>query len=491
LYQYFEKIVSAQFLYIDTIDPIKHYIVTMTTWLPQLAPGRPRYLAIAEAMKADLMGGTLKPGDRMPTHRDLAYRLGVTTGTVTRAYAEAEKLGILQGEVGRGSFLKAPAVAARPFAVAQPAQEGFIDLSQASPPMVHKAQDLDQALRQIMAQPHRTDLLDYTPPEGHPLHRAMGVTWLARSAISVPEDQVVVTSGAHAALISCLAALSEHGEKILVESLSYPSIKPIARHLGLTPVAVEMDGVGLLPDALEQAARSGEARLLYLVPTLHNPTTASLPIDRRMAIAAICRRYNVTIIEDDIFRLLDPRVQPATLFALAPERTYHITSVSKTLAPGLRVGFVATPAGCSGQLMRHQTVASGRAVGLAAEVARHWIESDTADRILEAIITENAARRAIAREIFQRRDVRCEPGAPFLWLKLPAHWRSGDFARTARDLGIRVSPSHAFAINRRDDDKGVRICFGGQATREHLSDALARLDALIDEAHDDGYGTVA
>ena len=239
----------------------------MTIWIPQLAPGRPRYLAIAEAMREDLISGALKPGERLPTHRDLAYRLGVTTGTVTRAYAEAEKLGILVGEVGRGSFLKSPGAQTQPFTLSKSGEGQLVDLSQASPPQVHQAQDLDQALHQIMASSSRIDLLDYTPPEGHKLHRAMGVKWLSRSGINVSEDQVVVTSGAHAGLISCLASLSQHGERLFVEGLNYPTIKPIARHLGITLVPLEIDDGGLVPEALERAARAGEARMLYIVTT--------------------------------------------------------------------------------------------------------------------------------------------------------------------------------------------------------------------------------
>ena len=473
------------------MTPINANIVTMTSWMPQLSPDRPRYLAIADAMRADLMSGALKPGDRLPTHRDLAYRLGVTTGTVTRAYAEAGKLGLLVGEVGRGSFLKAPVARAQPFRAAALHEEQTIDLSQASPPLVHQAADLDTALCQIMSSVARTDLLDYTPPEGHPLHRAMGVKWLARSGISVPEQQIVVTSGAHAALISCLAALSQHGERMFVEGLNYPTIKPIARHLGLELVPLEMDEGGLVPEALERAARAGEARILYIVPTLQNPTTSSLSLDRRMAIVDIARRYGITIIEDDIFRLLDPRLQPPTLFTLAPERTYHVTSISKTLAPGLRVGFVAIPMGRADPLIRHQTVASGRAVGLAAEVARYWIEGDTADRILAAIIAENAARRAMALEIFDGRKLSCKPGAPFLWLKLPEHWQPGDFARAAQDRGIRVTPGTAFAIDRRADDQGVRLCFGGRVSRDGLRRGLCVLNGLLDELPGDEFHSVA
>lgn len=463
----------------------------MTIWLPQLRRERPLYLEIAEAIRQDTLSGALKPGDRLPPQRDLAYRLGVTTGTVTRAYAEAEKMGLVAGEVGRGSFIKSPGAQARIFELPTASASGVLDLSQASPPHIHSCNDLDTALRQIMASGSRIDLLDYTPREGHPLHRAMGVTWLARSGIRVAEQDVVVTAGAHAALIACLAAITERGDTMFVEGLNYCSLKPIARHLGITLVPLEMDQGGLVPDALERAARAGEARLLYIVPTLQNPTTSTLDHGRRSAIIDIARRHGMTIVEDDIFRLLDPRTQPPTLYSLAPERTWHVTSISKTLSPGLRVGFVATPPGKAHQLIRHQTTASGRAVGLAAEVARHWIEGDAADRILSAIIAENGARRAMALDLLKGYEVQCAPHAPFLWLKLPEAWTPGDFARALDGKGIHVNPGTSFAIDRRADDQAIRICFGGKVSREELRNALLTVSQLIEEDPFERFNQVA
>ena len=202
-------------------------------------------------------------------------------------------------------------------------------------------------------------------------------------------------------------------------------------------------------------------------------------------------RDGMTIIEDDIFRLLDPRLQPPTLFTLAPDRTYHITSISKTLSPGLRVGFVAAPPGKAEQLIRHQPVASGRAVGLAAEVARHWIEGGTASRVLSAIISENGARRALAVDVLRGREVHCAPNAPYLWLKLPEHWTPGDFARALDSRGVHVTPGTAFAIDRRSDDQGIRACFGGPVTREELRNALASINAMIDEDPAERFNQVA
>ncbi len=463
----------------------------MTIWLPQLRRERPLYLEIADGIRQDLSRGTLKPGDRLPPQRELAFRLGVTTGTVTRAYAEAEKMGLLVGEVGRGSYLRAPAPQPQPFAAGRRETSGLADLSMASPPNVADARDLDAALGRIMASPHSIDLLGYPPPEGYPLHRAMGAKWLARSGIVADPSQVIVTAGAQAGIIAILAAISQPGEKLFVEGLNYPTIKPIARQLGIELVPLEIDAGGLVPEALERAARAGEASMLYIVPTLQSPTTATLNLERRQAIADVARRYGLIIIEDDIFRLLDPRLQPPTLFTLAPERSYHITSVSKTLAPGLRVGFVVAPPGKAEALIRHQTITNGRSVGLAAEVARHWIESETADRILSAIIAENAARAGMAREIFSGREFLCGPGAPFMWLKLPDQWQPGDFTRAALDHGVKISSGTAFAIDRRADDRAVRICFGGNVTREGLRQALIGINSLIDQDPAERFAHVA
>ena len=451
----------------------------MTIWLPQLRRSGPLYREIADAIRQDALSGALKPGDQLPPQRDLAYRLGVTTGTVTRAYAEAEKMGLLTGEVGRGSFLKAPAAA--PFTPMRRQLGGIVDLSLATAPTLMDAADLDTALECVMHSAARLDLLHYPPPDGFPMHRQMGVTWLARSGVAVRESQVIVTAGAQAAIIATLASMTQPGDRMFVESLNYPTIKPIARQFGVTLVPLEIDEGGLVPESLERAARQGEARLLYIVPSLQSPTTATLDATRRTAIVEIARRHNMTIIEDDLFRLLDPRPQPPTLFSMAPERTYHITSVSKTLAPGLRVGFLVGPEGREDGLIRQQTVACGRAVGLATEVARHWIEGDAAGRILSGIIAENAARRSLAREVFRNRNVLCNPGAPFLWLKLPDHWEPGDLVRACLDRGVKICSGTAFAVDRRSDDRAVRICFGGAASREELQAALRQVNAVLDE----------
>ena len=469
---------------------VKGDIVSMTIWTPTLIQGKPIYLAIADAMANDIMAGALQPGEKLPPHRDLAWRLKVTVGTVTRAYKEAEIRGLLSGEVGRGSYVRTRTGAAT--IPAHSAEIGdLVDLAHSIPPPVITTAEFDSALAHVMREPERLTLLDYTPPEGYARHRQMGARWLTRCGIAVADTDVVVCAGAHMGLVATMPDIIEAGEAIMAENLNYPALKPAMKSLGIGTIPLEIDDGGLLPSAFELAARNGDSRVLYIVPTLQNPTTNTMSRERREAIVEIARRYNITIVEDDIFRLLDERLQPPTFYSLAPERTFYITSLSKTLAPGLRVGFVATPPGRAKMLRVNQQVANGRAVGMTAEMARYWLETDIADSVMKRVIDELARRRQVFFEVFKGHHFRCEVGAPYAWLSLPGHWRPNRFATALQQRGVRVSPGPAFAIGARAQEQNIRICFGQPATAGHLRNALLKVRELMAEKAGDDFTPVA
>src|SRR6185369_12778242 len=144
----------------------------MTNWTPDLSHrGGPRYRAIADALAAGLQNGELKPGDRLPTHRDLAYRLGVTVGTVTRAYAEAQRRGLLEGHVGRGSFLAGRPLPPAGLTMAEHDAAEMIELSLAFPPQA-SSELLQRSLAELARQPGVARLLNYQPHAGMLHHRA-------------------------------------------------------------------------------------------------------------------------------------------------------------------------------------------------------------------------------------------------------------------------------------------------------------------------------
>jgi DNA-binding transcriptional MocR family regulator len=462
----------------------------MTIWVPELVPGKPLYLAIADAIAADVKRGALKPGSRLPPHRDLAWRLKVTVGTVTRAYQEAAIRGLLSGEVGRGSYIRA-STEPQPLPPRLETKSIAVDLSHAMPPPVYATSDLDDALAHVTRDPARLNLLDYTPPDSHEYYRAMGAKWLERSGIEVAAEDVIATPGAYLGLVACLNATAQPGDGLMAETLSYAALRPLASSLGLAAKPLEMTPEGLDIVSLERAARIGDAKILYAVPTYQNPTTATMARERRDAIVDIARRYNLTIIEDDLFRLLDARLQPPTFYSLAPERTYHITSLSKTLAPGLRLGFVAAPRNKARLLRLQQRSAGARVTGLTAEIARYWIETDLADRILGRVRHELAARRAIFLELFGTVEHHCEPGSPHAWVNLPAHWSGTRFASEAITRGIRVTPGSVFAFGSKRPDRAFRLCFGQPENAGRLGDALARLRQLMDDQPTDEFTPIA
>jgi DNA-binding transcriptional MocR family regulator len=452
----------------------------MTMWTPdiQLRSG-PRYLAIAEALAEDTGGGRLRPGTRLPTHRDLADRLGVTVGTVTRAYAEATRRGLVSGEVGRGTFVRA---AARPPALpAHAADTTLVDLSANLPPGSAAPAEAATLARTLSALARRKDLgrlLAY-PPEGGALeHRAAGAEWVRRAGFAVTADRVLVTSGSQHGMTAVFASLFAGGDVVATESLTYPGMKTLAGLLALRLHGVAMDEHGLRPDALRAACRSRRPKALYCVPTLQNPTTAVMPVERRQEIAAIAREYGVLIVEDDVHgRLLARPVRPLSTFA--PDISVYVTGTAKVLAPGLRVGFIVAPAALGPRIAAGIRGTTWMAAPLMAEIASRWIEDGTAESILARKRKDAGARYRVARRALDRFAMQAHPDAYHLWLSVPRPWRADGYADAARRAGVAVTPASAFAVGRGATPEAVRLCLGAAADKEVLARALGILTGLL------------
>jgi len=450
----------------------------MTIWQPELsATTGPRYRAIAQALASDIAAGRLKPGDRLPPQRNLAWSLGVTVGTVSRAYSEAERMGLVRGEVGRGTYVKTSSDG--PDEDAEPGKDpGQVDMSIAKPPAVGEAFDLAAALEALARSSTCAQLADYSPNAGHAAHRACGARWLAKSGLEVEPARVVVTAGAQQGLLAALAAVTRPGDRLLTEALTFPGIQPAARMLGLGLTGLPMDQEGLLPDALEQAARAGAGRVLYCIPNLQNPTTAVMSAARRRAIAAVVERHGLILIEDDVFGLLiDPPGPPIT--SLVPDRGYLVTSVSKTLSPGLRVGYVAAPESGVERVVAAVRASSGMNASLNAEIVRRWIEGGAAERILKARRAEAAARIELARKLLDGHRFRLPAGSLVAWIAVPEPWRAAELASAARRRGLSLLPADVFAVDRGQIPHFVRVGLGGAGSREELERSLRLLVELM------------
>ena len=461
----------------------------MTMWEPVLEDREgPRYLAIVEALAEDLAAGALAPGSRLPTHRDLAERLGVTVGTVSRAYAEAARRGLASGEVGRGTFVRGNADGEREADV----PDGPVDLAQNHPPEpVARPQRaaLATSLAALSARNDFGSLLDYPAAGGNRADREAGAEWIGRAGVEAEADRVLVCTGSQHGLTVVLATLMQPGDLLLAESLTYAGLKSVAGLLHLKLAGLAMDAHGLRPDAFEDACRESHPRALYVIPTLHNPTTAVMPLERRQEIAAVGERYGVAIVEDDVHGLL-PETRPVPIAGLAPERTYYLTSTSKTLAPGLRIAYVLSPAPMVSRLTDGLRATTWAVAPLTAAVASSWILAGTADAILSERRREARARQALAREVLEGADFDAQPEAYYLWLRLPEPWRRDTFAAALRARGVALTPAEAFAVGREPVPHAVRICIGAARSRESLRRGLALVADVLEGTGEAGAAVV-
>lgn len=453
----------------------------MTNWSPDLS-GRdgPRYRAIADALAEDVRGGRLTAGTRLPTQRDLAWQLKMTIGTISRAYAEAERRGLISGEVGRGTYVRRPAGGASSMPgdmLGELRDPDFIDLTVNRPSAPGEGAAIALALQKLAEEADLCALLDYQAPAGRREDRTAGAALLDLCGLAATPEQIVVTAGGQHAMACVLAALTQPGDTLAAESLTYPGLRALARLLRLRLVAIAVDEQGLVPDALDAACRLGSVRALYTMPTLHNPTTATMPAARRQAVAEVAQRHGVALIEDDVYGfLLDQPPRPLAHYA--PQHGIYITSTSKSLVPALRVGFVRAPQAQIEPIAAAVRATVHSAPPLMARIVAGWVADGTATRLAAEKRSEMRTRNRRAREILTGIEVTGDPAAAHLWLTLPEPWRADDFAAAARQCGVGIVPAAAFAVTRQPPN-AVRICLGAQATAEQVERGIARLSTLL------------
>lgn len=441
----------------------------MTIWLPNLDGRRgPKYRAIADAIDQDVQSGVLRAGARLPPHRDLAERLGVTVTTVTRAYVEAARRGLISGHVGRGTFIRGAELE-------ETRDAGPMDLSLNILMPDKEVAVLESRLFQRRVLPW-TQLLGYTRPPGHLRHRQAMAAWLGRCGLIANPEHLVLTAGAQHAIFAAFATLFKPGDTVLTEDLTYSGVRVLAQQMQLKLRGVATDGEGLRPDALDAACRGARARVLYCMPRLQNPTSAVMSERRRRQVALLADKHRLTIVEDDTYGFLSPERTP--LATLVPGRTVFVTSLSKSLFPGLRLGcVVATPA-----LLERVSAAVWATMimtsPIGADLLCGWLEDGTAARIAEWKRREVAARQAMAGRLLEGERVQTHPSSPHLWVHLPARWSSDAFVAEMRAQGVIINASREFTVAGQPP-RAVRLCLGTPRTRAALEQALSRVADVL------------
>lgn len=452
----------------------------MTKWTPYIeAEGTPLYLALADAIERDVYSGSLQPGVRLPTHRDLADDLSVNVSTVTRGYTEAERRGLVASTVGRGTFVAVDATTPSSMVSFEPHSPGLIEMGLASP-LPHLDPDLGVSLKNLARRKNPEAFLRYSDPRGLPQHRDAGALLCGMYGMPAIADDIVITAGSQHALFCTLAAMFKPGDRIATDALTYPGFKALASSLGIRLCPVAMDEEGMIPEALEMSCRQREVKGLYLLPHLQNPTTSYLSFERKKAIAAVAERHRLTIIEDDVYAFMHPH-ELVPISSMLPEQSIFIAGIAKIMGAGLRVGVVRVPQHVRSLFAQSVLNSMWMAPPLNVEIIANWIEGGELASTKQRKRDEAGRRVTLARAILGDEALSWQDNSFFIWWKLPEPWTGQSFERVARREGVNVFGAEKFIVGDTDAPRALRVALSGVEDIDTLDQGLKIIKKIADD----------
>jgi DNA-binding transcriptional MocR family regulator len=447
-------------------------------FMPKVGSGRIRYTDIVDNLIDAVEKGLLLPGDRLLPQRILAYRLKIAVGTVTRAYAEAERRGIVVAEVGRGTFINRMPVAGS--AITADGGQDLIDFTHNRLPIDGYVGEFCTTLGYLSKRPNVAAMLDYPPSASDARFRTAGATWIRRTGLTVAPEQVVICNGVQHALAVIFGAFSKPGELVMTEELSYPGIRLLEKIFHLRLKGIPINEHGIDPDALEEACRVEAPKFLFCQPTVHNPTAVVMPQERRKKIGEIVEKYGISLIEDDIYAFLPQRAS-LPISALVPERSFYVTGTSKTIGTGVRVGYIVAPPRAVHELNTTVHGTTWIPAPFMAELVSMWIIDGTTLKIVEWHRREARKRQQIVSDVLKGFTYSSQESAYHIWLSLPASWRQEDFVRECLSRNIAINSSENFVIGQALTPHAVRICLGGFRSADNLERGLGVLREVLAE----------
>ncbi|WP_299148281.1 PLP-dependent aminotransferase family protein [uncultured Tateyamaria sp.] len=461
-----------------------------TIWRPDLLEtSGPKYKAVMEAIRARIASNHLKNGEKLPPVRDLAWKLGITPGTVARAYTLLTDDGTLRAEVGRGTFVatpdpKTPLWTDIPLEVDsathnseyQPYQ---VNLFSPHLPSVGQATLIRALLGEVAADPP-SGMMHYPTRSGAAPAREAAKAWLSSAPLgSFSTDDIVLAHGGQNAIMLIFQALLRgRRPAVLVEDLAYPGFRRAAELLRADVIPVAMDEHGVLPDALEAAIKAHDAQVFCTSPEVHNPTCGFTPEVRRAELVEVIRRHDLSILEDDCYRL--GAAQAPSYRMLAPERSWYISSISKSVTPALRLGIAVAPKGQAAVLRRTAEYSFfGLATPMTDLAAKLLVHPELAP-MMQRARDEIGAYVHCAVNVLGSYDLEWRSDVPFLWLRLPEGWRAGAFVQAAEAQGVRIRAAEEYACRDARAPHAVRFAVNAGVGIESYERALVRMRDLLD-----------
>jgi DNA-binding transcriptional MocR family regulator len=365
-------------------------------------------------------------------------------------------------------------------------QPGIISFAGGLPaPELFDARGLRGAFARALSDQSAGRTLQYSTTEGDPRLRALIAARLTARGLPTEADDLLITSGSQQALTLAAAALLEPGDAVCVEEPSYLAALQCFGLAGARLVPVRCDEDGLDPVALEQAVAEHRPKLLYTVPTFHNPTGRTLPLERRIAVAQLAGRLGFWIVEDDPYGELRYRGDPLPALVTLPgaeDRTLSLSTLSKLAAPGLRIGWVRAPAQLRRCLVIAKQAADLHSSTIDQAATALWLEDLDLDAHVAGLRAAYAPRRDALvdglREALPAGSAWSEPdGGMFVWARLPAGADAEALLPGALAHGVAYVPGYPF-FSGEPDRSTLRFSFTTHSAEE-IAEGLVRLRAAL------------
>lgn len=460
--------------------PVNSFDNYPLSWKPDRSKlTRPYYRSLAEDLERRIRSGELSEGTKLPPQREIADYLDLNYTTITRVYDICREKGLIYGAVGRGTFV-APH-SAEDITISADDGGGFIEMGGING-FSEYSEPIERATRSVIEKGYLRSLYEYSHPAGQPHQIAAGIRWMEQLGAHASPEQTAVFSGAQNALAVTLMSLFQPGDRIATDEFTYSNFIELAKMLHLVLVPVKGDADGMLPDELERHCAGGRIKGVYLIPTCSNPTTVTIPEERRRDLVSVIRRRGLLLIEDDIatwLRAAGGESVIPSMFDMTGGKSIYICGMTKSLCPGLRVAFAAFDEDLRQRMLHGIANVNIKTSALDAEIITELILNGDAYEIAarKRQLTEQSCR------VFDKYFPGCCRGVSYYkWLPISAKMPAAEVESGLMERGVRVYHSKRFAAAPSPDRAFLRLSMSSAGSSRRLEQGLGTVkDFLLEK----------
>lgn len=449
------------------------------SWKPSLdKTKKPMYQVLADQLKEDIVNGVLLPGIKLPPQRELADYLEVNLSTVSKAFKVCVLNGLISASVGSGTYVSYDALS-NAYLLEDSKPKHLIEMGATLPDQA-SFEPLMLQLKNMLQEAEYEKWFGYGRAGESVWQKDAAVKLIRRGGFETSIDHILFATGGQNAIAATLASLCKPGDRIGVDQHTYPGLKTAASMLHVQLVPIKSENGEMSPSALEEACKNDNISGIYLIPDYHNPTTVRLSVGNRKKIAEIAKTYDQFIIEDATYHLHNEKPYPA-IASFAPDQVIHIASLSKSIAPGLRLAYVAVPMRFKERIARALYNLNISVSPLMAELSARLIVSNQFEALIEGHREQTIRRNQLVDRYLE--DFAClgnETGI-FRWLQIPGGVKGSEFESLAARHGVQVYAAERFVVGNSCPERAVRVAVCAPETIGELEQGLIILKRLLNE----------